>query len=634
MALFRAEVKPISRGKGHNAVAAAAYRSGEKLEDTNPYNHDRTEHDFSKKSDVLHKAIVLPTALAQSDFSISRQDLWSQVEAHEVTQRGQQMKKNARVAREWLLALPHELSNAENIELAEAFTKRMVEDLGVIADCCIHDPSLKSRAPAPKPSASSADKESESEDERNIHVHILFTTRKATLNAQNELVFTDKADCELDGTARKKKGLVKEADYLKEIRALWAEMLNKRLVAHGIAPVTAASYQDRNLDVLPTIHTGRDPLTAAKRSTNDDITNRNQRVFQERLDTLQRLATRANGITGITDSITARHRQLTGDTDKRIEYSQRRITNPTRPTALNPFDEAIRASAARRKQAAAELVEQTRRFDHASKRENGGAHYRDRDVEDAYQRVERNKQRLAALFVTRHREDKRLRAGWREDPDQYPNKFDYRQSDLLDQFSNNLQLNQQENEDTHEYLRRITQLMTVDFRSANEDMVNLLRNPKAERAQYNAIKQDFEDFIHDLDKQREYHKNQIRLPIERLNTTTDMVKVVATAVNYLQKLDNYINNDTTAEINKVLAQEHRHKKIDSTVEAYRIACFGIPNFQNSDIHRKHSETLQVALNDFTKVYGNELSKEQQSTLNHSFDDMSERQPTLTYKPKR
>ena len=85
MALFRAEVKPISRGKGHNAVAAAAYRSGEKLEDTNLYNPHRTEHDFSKKSDVLHKAIILPTALAQPDFSISRQELWSQVEAHEVT---------------------------------------------------------------------------------------------------------------------------------------------------------------------------------------------------------------------------------------------------------------------------------------------------------------------------------------------------------------------------------------------------------------------------------------------------------------------------------------------------------------------------------------------------------------------
>ena len=38
MALYRAEVKPISRGKGHNAVAAAAYRAGEELTDTNQFN--------------------------------------------------------------------------------------------------------------------------------------------------------------------------------------------------------------------------------------------------------------------------------------------------------------------------------------------------------------------------------------------------------------------------------------------------------------------------------------------------------------------------------------------------------------------------------------------------------------------
>ena len=113
-----------------------------------------------------------------------------------------------------------------------------------------------------------------------------------------------------------------------------------------------------------------------------------------------------------------------------------------------------------------------------------------------------------------------------------------------------------------------------------------------------------------------------------------MVKVVATAVNYLQKLDDYINKATTAEINKVLAQEHRHKKIDSTVEAYRIACFGIPNFQDADIHRTHSETLQAALNDFTRRYSKELSKEQQGTLNRSYEDMNERQPQHIYKPRR
>ena len=38
MAIFRAETKHISRSKKDNVVAAAAYRSGEKLTDTNQFN--------------------------------------------------------------------------------------------------------------------------------------------------------------------------------------------------------------------------------------------------------------------------------------------------------------------------------------------------------------------------------------------------------------------------------------------------------------------------------------------------------------------------------------------------------------------------------------------------------------------
>ena len=459
MALFRAEVKPISRGKGHNAVAAAAYRAGEKLTDTNRYNPHRTEHNFSKKSDVLHKAIILPSALADTGFSISRQDLWSKVEAHEVTQRGQKMKSNARVAREWLLALPHELSNTENIALAEAFTKRMVNDLGIIADCCIHDPSLKSRAPAPKPSASSADKEAVSEDERNIHAHILFTTRQATLNAQNELVFTDKADCELDGTARKNKGLVKEADYLKQIREMWADMLNERLVAHGITPVTAASYQDRNLDVLPTVHTGRNPLTKDKQRYNDVINDRNQRVLLSRLDTLKGLANRADEITGITDSVTAR-----------------------------------------RKQSADDLIEQERRFNRAAEHANTESRrldgiadqwveQRKYTVESYVRSAQDLKNRLIDKLLERRKEENYLRHATAYDL-QHPNhenKFDDRQMTVLNAFVRKHQLYQHEDETVSEGKKRLKILTENNgFFTDNREIFALVGDPKTERGNYNA----------------------------------------------------------------------------------------------------------------------------------------------------
>jgi hypothetical protein len=352
MALFRAEVKPISRGKGHNAVAAAAYRSGEKLEDTNQYNPKRTTHDYSKKSDILHKRIILPIQIAGAGLSVTRQELWSKVEEHEVTQRGQKMKNNARVAREWLLALPHELTDEENIALAEEFATTLANELGVIADCCIHSPKLATNTDlAPKPTGSTADKESVQEDERNIHAHIMFTTRKATINAAGTLQFTDKADCELDGTARKKKGLVKEADYIKQVRSMWADMLNKRLVKRGIKSVSHLSYKDRDLDVLPQVHEGKDPLTMQKKEHNNDISRRNELVFKSRSGTLQRLANQAdeqpirtNRFIERTDKAVDFNKQLTQKFDKRIlnskqriKYSKRRIERTESRT--DSFDE-------------------------------------------------------------------------------------------------------------------------------------------------------------------------------------------------------------------------------------------------------------------------------------------------------
>lgn len=328
MALFRAQVKPISRAKGHNAVAAAAYRAGEELTDKNKYNANAMTHDFSKKTDVMHKNIILPALLAEQNFEIERADLWSKVEEHEVTKKDQTMKANARVAREWLLALPHELSDQENIELAEEFAQKMADDLGVIADCCIHHPGLL-KFDAPKPGNRKADTD-DKEDHRNIHAHIMFTTRIAELNAANELIFTDKADSELDGTARKIKGLAKEADYIKQVRAEWAQMCNKRLIEHGIKEVTSLSYKDRKLDILPTVHTGRDSQADDKREHNDDIIRRNELVFNSRAATVERFADRANESTRInsefeeyTSKRVGRSERASADTDKRIEYSER-----------------------------------------------------------------------------------------------------------------------------------------------------------------------------------------------------------------------------------------------------------------------------------------------------------------------
>ena len=120
IAIYHCSIKIISRGKGKSAVAAAAYRSGEKM--TNDY--DGTTHDFTRKSGVVHKEILLPDN-APREYA-DRSTLWNAVEQVEKS-------KNAQLSREIEIALPNELSETECIELARKFAQKTFVDKGMCA---------------------------------------------------------------------------------------------------------------------------------------------------------------------------------------------------------------------------------------------------------------------------------------------------------------------------------------------------------------------------------------------------------------------------------------------------------------------------------------------------------------------
>ena len=521
MALYRAEVKPISRSKGHNAVAAAAYRAGEELTDKNKYNPNAMTHDYSKKSDIMHKNIILPAALAEQGFTIARQDLWSMVEEHEVTKKDQTLKASARVAREWLLALPHELSDSENIALAEEFATKMANDLGVIADCCIHNPKLKSDAPAPKPSSKAADKVTDDDDERNIHAHIMFTTRKVELDTTNQLIFTDKADSELYGTARKLKGLAKERDYIKAIRAEWAEMVNKRLSEHGIKAITSLSYRERKLDILPQVHIGRDPLSDSKREHNDEISERNESVFNSRVATLQGLASSAYGQPATTDKYieranrtVANNKRVTGDLDKGIEYSQQRVEYNERlienskhlienrvGETPNPFTDALRRSRAARESAATSYDRETAAFDREAN-ETAREFQKYSGLGDKWvgqrkyvvAQYARNAEILNRQLIQKilERNDSKNRIRWESyesaDDPTHSQKFDRRQHELLDSFATEHNLDLDSHEDHYDFNQHLKELANnPNFFKDNANIFEIVRNAENERKKHNAV---------------------------------------------------------------------------------------------------------------------------------------------------
>src|ERR1700712_5445511 len=140
-------MKPISRSSGRSAVASAAYRAAEKL--TN--ERDGQTHDFTRKEGVEHAEIVLPEG-SSAEWARDRSKLWNAAEFAE-------NRKDARVAREFEIGLPHELSKKQRLEMTREFAAELANRYGAAVDFAIHRPPEES-------------------DVRNPHAHVMMTTRK------------------------------------------------------------------------------------------------------------------------------------------------------------------------------------------------------------------------------------------------------------------------------------------------------------------------------------------------------------------------------------------------------------------------------------------------------------------------
>jgi len=126
VAIYHLSIKIISRGKGRSAIAAAAYRAGEKIIS----EYDGRVNDYSRKRGIVHTEIMLPDN-APTEFA-DRSTLWNAVEKSEKA-------VNAQLAREIEVALPVELTREQQIELTKQYVKRNFVDNGMCADVCVHD---------------------------------------------------------------------------------------------------------------------------------------------------------------------------------------------------------------------------------------------------------------------------------------------------------------------------------------------------------------------------------------------------------------------------------------------------------------------------------------------------------------
>ncbi|WP_284948292.1 Ti-type conjugative transfer relaxase TraA [Acidisoma cladoniae] len=233
MAIYHLSMKPVCRTQGRSAVAAAAYRAGEAL--TN--DRDGVTHAYTGRRGIDYTEIVLPrgmagqpgsapTASPSTDWARDRAALWNAAEFAE-------KRSDARTAREFVLALPHELDDAQRLELTRGFAQGLADRYGAAVDVAIHQPH-------------------EGKDLRNRHAHLLMTTRQVTPEGLGK-----KTQLEWDNKRLLSKDRPTSQMQLRTIRQAWEEQVNHALARANLdVRVDHRSHLERGLEIEPTQHVG------------------------------------------------------------------------------------------------------------------------------------------------------------------------------------------------------------------------------------------------------------------------------------------------------------------------------------------------------------------------------------------
>lgn len=241
MSIYHCSIKNISRSSGRSAVACAAYRSGEELEDL----ETGITHDYRKKTGIAFAEIFL-CKNAPERFQ-NREELWNEVEKIEKA-------ADARLAREIEVAIPRELSLEEMKNLVAGYAKMLTEE-GMCVDAAIH---LKVGNP---------------------HAHLMCTTRKikadGTWDQKEKKVyaldeFGNKIPVIDQETGEQKIGArgrriwkrvtvaandLNAKENVEKWRKMWSEHCNAYLEPEQ--QIDHRSYERQGKkDVIPTIHEG------------------------------------------------------------------------------------------------------------------------------------------------------------------------------------------------------------------------------------------------------------------------------------------------------------------------------------------------------------------------------------------
>lgn len=234
MAVPHFSVSIVARGSGRSAVLSAAYRHCAKME----FEREARTIDYSRKQGLLHEEFVIPAdapewlraMIADRSVASASEAFWNKVEVFE-------KRADAQLAKDVTIALPIELTAAQNIALMRDFVATHITAKGMVADWVYHD------APG------------------NPHVHLMTTLRPLTesgFGAKKVAVpGPDGRPMRNDAGKIVYELWAGSADDFVAFRDGWFVCQNRHLALAGLdIRIDGRSYEKQGIDVEPTIHLG------------------------------------------------------------------------------------------------------------------------------------------------------------------------------------------------------------------------------------------------------------------------------------------------------------------------------------------------------------------------------------------
>ncbi len=241
MAIYTLQIKTVSRSSGHSATAKIAYNCRDKITDLrtgeiHKYNSDKMSADLIH-SEITYKDLTLDKK--------ERSEIWNNAELAE-------SRKDSRTAREYVVALPKELSTEQNIELVRDFAKELTSKYNNVADWAIHN---------------------EKDGNGNIHAHILTTTREFNPESKE---LGERTAIEWNNTKCQKNNVPITQEQIKEIRKDWETIQNKHLAMAGLdLSVSCERKEDRETVKK---HLGKEAVALERQGVETELGNHNRTI--------------------------------------------------------------------------------------------------------------------------------------------------------------------------------------------------------------------------------------------------------------------------------------------------------------------------------------------------------------------